>query len=61
LTGFARTRLTYLSVATIIMIAFFAVPVLDWPKNRDGTSALNLRYVSKFICKCNSKLPTLIP
>jgi len=34
------------------MTAFFTVPVDDWPKNSDGSSALTLRYVSKFICKC---------
>jgi hypothetical protein len=33
------------------MTAFFAVPVVDFPKYKDGTSALTLRYVSKFICK----------
>jgi hypothetical protein len=34
------------------MTAFFAVPVNDWPKNSDGSSALSLRYALKFICKC---------
>lgn len=33
------------------MTAFFAVPVVDFPKYKDGSSALTLRYVSKFICK----------
>jgi hypothetical protein len=33
------------------MTAFFAVPINDWPKNPDGSSALSLNYVSKFICK----------
>lgn len=33
------------------MTAFFAVPVSDWPKSKDGTSGLTLRFVSQFICK----------
>jgi hypothetical protein len=38
------------------MAAFFAIPINDWPKNQDGTSAVNIRYVSKFICTYHPQL-----
>ncbi|KAH8588879.1 hypothetical protein B0O99DRAFT_746454 [Bisporella sp. PMI_857] len=43
------TIVTIIFLPLSFMAAFFAIPVSDWPKNKDGTSALSFRYVSKFI------------
>jgi len=43
------TVVTIIFLPLSFMTAFFAVPVVDFPKYKDGTSALTLRYVSKFI------------
>lgn len=33
------------------MAAFFAIPIVNYPKDSNGASAMSLGWVSQFICK----------